>query len=299
MSKLSPWNPSLEAIRRVKDSLPAPTTCDFCQGEVAIAHHNDIFGRTYGDWPWAYACQNCDARVGIHPQTNIPLGTLADHELREARKRAKAPFQLLHEAGHISRSEAYQALADELGIAVNTCHFGWFTLKQCELAEAAAQEIYHRSFAREAEPTEAPGWFLQGAVVTDVGKRSEDVASIFEPEDFQLEWRECLVPIEAFDLAADRDGFLSGLPGDLHDNKERYQSVHDWMKDAGGVEAALQESPLLCFAFEGKLLLDDGWHRLGVAHYEYGAGELRVLCAQGLPALGDQTTSCGEELLSD
>ncbi|WP_346798112.1 hypothetical protein R5M92_04295 [Halomonas sp. Bachu 37] len=117
-------------------------------------------------------------------------------------------------------------------------------------------------------------------------KRSDDAAAVFEPEDLELEWRECLVPIEAFELAVDRSSFLSALPSDHRDNTLRYQSVHDWVKDAGGIAPALQESPLLCFLYEGKLLLDDGWHRLGVAHYEYGARDLRALCAIGLPSMG-------------
>lgn len=286
MPELSPWNPSLHAVRRVKDALPAPKSCTFCKGEVAIVHHNDIFGRACGDWPWVYACQSCDARVGMHPQTNIPLGTLADHELREVRKRAKAPFQLLHESGLMSRREAYQALADELSIPVNTCHFGWFNLKQCELAEAAAQEIYHRSFARVSGPTGAPDWFRQGTLIADVAARSKDVATHFEPEDFELEWRECLIPMEALGIQPSLDAYLDGLPGDRAEHEARHTAVGEWMAESGGAETALEASPLLCFLSGGQVLIDDGWHRLGVARFIYHATHVRALCAIGLPGMG-------------
>ncbi len=45
------------------------------------------------DWPWVYICEGCGSYVGMHPFTDIPLGTLADAATREARKECKAPIQ--------------------------------------------------------------------------------------------------------------------------------------------------------------------------------------------------------------
>lgn len=135
----TPWNPSRKATARVKDPLPAPTTCPHCSSPVELCSNAKIYGREYGDWPWAYRCtsSDCDAYVGIHPFTNIPLGTLATRPIREARKAAKATFNPIWARKYMTRSEAYAWLAGELGIPVGECHIGWFDVDQCKQVELA------------------------------------------------------------------------------------------------------------------------------------------------------------------
>ena len=130
---ITPWNPSRSATARVKDVLPPPETCPYCGSPVELVNNSEIYGREYGKWPWAYRCKPCDTYVGMHPYTNLPLGTLANSELREARKRAKSLFQPLWQ-NHGTRSNAYRWLAERMGIPAEQCHFGWFTVEQCDLA---------------------------------------------------------------------------------------------------------------------------------------------------------------------
>jgi len=131
MSNKSPWNPSRKATARVKDPLPTPCQCHYCLDVVEIRHHDDIYGRAYGEWPWAYVCVNCGAYVGMHPFTAIPLGTLADKATRDARKTCKPAFERLWKSGKMNRSEAYQWLAKKLGITVDKCHWGMFDAATC------------------------------------------------------------------------------------------------------------------------------------------------------------------------
>lgn len=137
--EISPWRPSRRATKRVANPLPAPAICRFCNGDVRIVGNEVIYGRKYGDWPWAYRCDCCGAYVGMHPFTAIPLGTLADKETREARKLAKEPFTLIWQAGAMGRSEAYRWLAGQMGIPVDECHFGWFDVAQCRRAQGLCQ----------------------------------------------------------------------------------------------------------------------------------------------------------------
>ena len=134
----TPWKPSHSATTRVKNPMPAPTGCPYCGANVELVNNSEIYGRSYGEWPWAYSCCSCDAYVGLHPQTAIPLGTLADAPTRAARKSAKDAFNPLWQQGAMSRSAAYAWLAAQLGIAdVNACHIGWFDIKTCARAVAA------------------------------------------------------------------------------------------------------------------------------------------------------------------
>ena len=137
----TPDNPSPTAIARVTNPLPAPTECPFCSSAVRVASHEAVYGRDYSDWPWMYHCTHCDASVGMHPFTHIPLGTMADRQLREVRKKAKAPFERIWRGGRMTRAQAYRALAEHLNLSARECHFGWFNAEQCQKAKAWAEGI--------------------------------------------------------------------------------------------------------------------------------------------------------------
>lgn len=126
---------SRRALKRVKNPLPAPTICRYCGGCVELVSNSEIYnGREYGDWPYAYLCTDCKAYVGLHPDTDIPLGTLASAQLRKDRNTAKDAFHRVKEQRGFSRSLAYQWLAGKMGIEVGVCHFGWFDQDECALA---------------------------------------------------------------------------------------------------------------------------------------------------------------------
>ena len=116
-------------VARVKDFLPIPTTCHFCDGEVHLVNNAQFYGgRQYG-WPLAYACSGCGARVGCHPHTDIPLGTLADRRTMLARRAAHDAFDpLWQEQGPGSRTRAYKALTALLG---KPGHISWLDAEEC------------------------------------------------------------------------------------------------------------------------------------------------------------------------
>lgn len=133
-----------QAMARVTDRLAIPHICGHCGCLVKLVHNSVIYGRAFGEWPWAYQCSNqaCGAYVGVHPLTDLPLGTLATALIREARKRAKAEFNPLWESGRLSRPKAYALLAERMGIPVNECHFAWFDVGRCHKALIAARELH-------------------------------------------------------------------------------------------------------------------------------------------------------------
>lgn len=131
---ITPWNPSKNAIARVKHPVKAPKVCPCCRGLVTLEPNEVVYGKSYGDWPWVFVCFECDAYVGLHPYTDIPLGTLADKPTREARKLAKIAFTVWYESARIERSSAYRILAEEMQLERKLCHFAMFTQEQCELA---------------------------------------------------------------------------------------------------------------------------------------------------------------------
>lgn len=83
-----------------------------------------------------YQCSPCDAYVGCHPDTDVPLGRLANAELRKYKLWTHGAFDKLWKSGTMSRSEAYKMLAKKMGIDAKDCHIGMFTVEQCKQALA-------------------------------------------------------------------------------------------------------------------------------------------------------------------
>jgi hypothetical protein len=127
-----------KALKRVKDRLPKPVTCRYCDSRVFIAHHKEVYGGlSFGSWPYVYLCESCGAYVGLHDGTDLPLGTLADAQLRESRKVNKRAFQSLLSImamDGVKRTQVYEWLAEKMEIPASECHWGWFEFEQCEMA---------------------------------------------------------------------------------------------------------------------------------------------------------------------
>ena len=86
-----------------------------------------------------WICRPCGARVGCHPGTDVPLGTLADAELRRARAEAHDAFDVrwarkgprVRQGWTMTRTDAYLWLAKQLGLGYADCHIGSFDLATC------------------------------------------------------------------------------------------------------------------------------------------------------------------------
>lgn len=108
--------------------------CPYCGKPARLVGGVEIFpNRTDLHDLNIWSCKPCGARVGCHPGTVIPLGTLANADLRRARIEAHGAFdQIWDGRGGTLRSEAYSWLANELGVAVVDCHIGMFSLETCQ-----------------------------------------------------------------------------------------------------------------------------------------------------------------------
>lgn len=147
--KITPPSPlpyvSRRALRMVKDPAPKPVICPYCGSTVRLVNNEDIYGKPYGEWPYAYYCNDdnnifCDAYVGVHKNTDIPLGCLANGELRSFRKSAKTAFFHVIEVKKWTRNHAYRWLAEKMSIPKEECHFGMFDIERCRIAEELCKQ---------------------------------------------------------------------------------------------------------------------------------------------------------------
>lgn len=112
-------------------------TCQYCGGKV-----NFINTKKPGNkWPWIYLCSKCGARCGSHPNSNIPLGCLANNELTSLRNILHKEFDILWKTELMTRTQAYSKLASRMKLAPDECHIGQFTILQCRKALVIAKQI--------------------------------------------------------------------------------------------------------------------------------------------------------------
>lgn len=107
-----------------------PIDCHYC-GQYAY-----LVDTPYGP---IYKCDRCQAWVGCHKGTTVPLGTVATARLRYLRMEAHDAFDPLWYAkmrkegcgkGR-ARKAGYDWLAKHMGIEPDECHIALFDEEQC------------------------------------------------------------------------------------------------------------------------------------------------------------------------
>jgi len=119
--------------------------CPYCNSFSVAKTGKDIYPtRTDLHYKHFYACPNeCDAYVGCHPESNRPLGRLANKGLRLAKSAAHRAFDPFWKGSSatMNRKTAYAKLASALNIKVTDCHIGNFDEAMCNSVMRVCREI--------------------------------------------------------------------------------------------------------------------------------------------------------------
>ncbi|WEG13976.1 zinc-finger-containing protein [Pullulanibacillus sp. KACC 23026] len=89
----------------------------------------EFYGKDYG--ANLYVCRPCNAYVGTHGKGKTPLGTMANYNLRQMRKRTHAAFDPIWKYKRMSRSKAYQWMSEVMNLPPDKAHIGMFDEEQC------------------------------------------------------------------------------------------------------------------------------------------------------------------------
>lgn len=107
--------------------------CDYCGKDAVLVSGKELYPHRpdlYGIQIWK--CSPCQAWVGCHKRSNaVPLGRLANAELRKAKSAAHAAFDPIWKSGSLSRMGAYKWLSKSLNVPFKKCHIGMFNIEQC------------------------------------------------------------------------------------------------------------------------------------------------------------------------
>jgi len=120
-------------MKKKKNQKKRIVHCDYCGRQAEYVDSKVIYGKSYG---MVYLCRNCMAYVGVHKGTNIPLGRLANAELRYWKKAAHAAFDPMWLYGRFRnhRNAAYAWLAQKMELPIEKTHIGMFDVAQCKKA---------------------------------------------------------------------------------------------------------------------------------------------------------------------
>ena len=119
-------------LSQLQEDIIQAKVCPYCKSSTRVVDEVFIYGRTYKD-RLMIACKNfpvCDSYVGTHDDGE-PLGRLANKALRSWKKKAHDAFDVLWKDKHLDRNQAYEELADHLGIPDQYCHIGMFKKETC------------------------------------------------------------------------------------------------------------------------------------------------------------------------
>ena len=120
--------------------------CPYCGKPVVFRSADGIY-KDNSRGTMLYVCSDyprCDAYVRAHAGTSIPVGTLANRELRSLRRTAHHYFDRLHESGMMSKQDAYQWLADLISAPLSQAHIGYLGEYYCKQVIEKSRELLER-----------------------------------------------------------------------------------------------------------------------------------------------------------
>ena len=117
--------------------------CPYCGSSVIYRSADGIY-KDNSKNSMLYVCSKypeCDAYVRTHPNTNVPMGTLANRRLRELRKEAHKYFNRIYEEGYMTKQDAYRWLSFAISAPMSHTHIGNLGEYYCEVVIKESKRI--------------------------------------------------------------------------------------------------------------------------------------------------------------
>lgn len=120
--------------------------CPYCGGSVTYRSADGIY-RENPRGVMLYVCSrypSCDAYVRVHEGTTIPVGSLANGELRALRREAHQWFDRLYREGVMTKDDAYEWLSELLSAPRSQAHIGYLGEYRCRQVIAESRKLVER-----------------------------------------------------------------------------------------------------------------------------------------------------------
>jgi len=118
----------------MKNNKKKEVKCPYCGSRAVIRDGKYVYGE--GSWiKHVYVCSRyplCDSYVGVHEESGLPKGTLANSELRNKRIRAHKAFDAIWKKRIMDRDTAYRWMCDKFCLTMRQAHIGNFSEYMCD-----------------------------------------------------------------------------------------------------------------------------------------------------------------------
>ena len=137
--------------------------CPYCHAHASLRPASLVYGATpQARGKYLYVCDRwpvCNAYVSAHERTLLPMGTLANGDLRHKRILAHRALKKLQQDCQMEKWEVYIWLQAKLGLDARQTHIGQFSEYMCEqvisLCQQAPAYTSGRAARTEVKPDEA------------------------------------------------------------------------------------------------------------------------------------------------
>ena len=121
----------------------ATVRCPYCRAKATLHPASYVFGKAAKPGRLLYVCDRypvCDSYVGAHQKTKLPMGSLADRDLRHKRIEAHKAFDWMWKSGLMTKAQAYKWMQAKLGIRSEHAHIAKFSYYMCDQLISACSQ---------------------------------------------------------------------------------------------------------------------------------------------------------------
>ncbi len=119
--------------------------CPYCGAKATLHPSKYVYGKDTKTDGLLYVCDKypeCDSYVGAHLKTKLPMGTLANGDLRNKRIKAHRTFDTIWQSGVMTKEYAYKWMEIKLGLSSNQAHIGMFNESMCDKLIEACNQVF-------------------------------------------------------------------------------------------------------------------------------------------------------------
>lgn len=119
--------------------------CPYCGAKATLRPSSAVYGDAAKTDGYLYVCDRypkCDSYVGAHKKTKLPMGTLANGDLRNKRIQAHKAFDWMWKSGLMTKWQAYKWMQGKLDLSDEQAHIPMFSEYMCDRLIAECNKAY-------------------------------------------------------------------------------------------------------------------------------------------------------------
>lgn len=113
----------------------ANVRCPYCRAKATLHPASFVYGSAVQGNHYLYVCDRypkCDAYVSAHQKSKLPMGTLANGNLRNKRIQAHKAFDQIWKSGLMTKPQAYVWMQAKMGLSKEQAHIAKFGEYLCD-----------------------------------------------------------------------------------------------------------------------------------------------------------------------